>query len=172
MSGPPVEHQWFLAPSFIEKLWAGVDRRGPDECWPWKRGRTGKHGPRETRGGYGQIRFDGKMRYTHIAVRAITDQQAVPDGMVVRHTCNNPPCCNPAHLVIGTVRENLQDAIDAGTARLSHPGETHPRAKLSDADVDRIRAEYPNRSDGVRSMAKRYGISHGQLVKIATGVVR
>lgn len=38
----------------------------------------------------------------------------IPNGMVVMHTCDNPPCINPEHLVLGTQRKNMEDAINKG----------------------------------------------------------
>jgi len=55
---------------------------------------------------------------------------------MVRHTCDNPPCCNPAHLLTGTAKDNARDAVERGRYAT---GLRHPRGKLSDDDVHEIR---------------------------------
>lgn len=90
-----------------EKLWPKVDIRGEDECWPY---RTAVE-----RDFYGNISNGSKGRQisSHVAAYQLT-YGPVPDGMVVRHTCDYKPCCNPAHLVLGTYKDNTQDAIERG----------------------------------------------------------
>lgn len=81
----------------------GVSRKGPDECWPWNRGRNKK--------GYGYFRKNGKYELAHReALRR--SGVTVPDDKNVLHSCDNPPCCNPAHLRTGTQQENNQDMVD------------------------------------------------------------
>jgi hypothetical protein len=60
----------------------------------------------------------------------------IPDGQVVRHTCDNPPCCNPAHLVLGTSGDNVADAQERSAAWRARPGGRHRRVPV---DVDAIR---------------------------------
>lgn len=93
-----------------------IDRSaGADECWPYM-------GARLPSGyGYVNLRQNGNA-YAH----RLAFEQAVgpiPDGMYVCHRCDNPPCCNPAHLFLGTPSENCQDKVAKGRARgrLSKP---------------------------------------------------
>lgn len=82
---------------------ARVDRSaGPDGCWPW----TGVRLPR----GYGFFSVDGRNVYTHrYALERATGPLAA--GEVARHKCDNPSCCNPAHLERGSQSENIRDAV-------------------------------------------------------------
>lgn len=91
--------------SLAERMWAKVDRSGgPIACWPW-------HG--STNGfGHGRI-GSGPGRPLVIASRVAWEDTygPIPAGLYVLHACDNPGCCNPAHLMVGSLRAN---SIDAG----------------------------------------------------------
>lgn len=149
--------------SLAERFWPKVDVRGPDECWPW----TAKS---RQQGGYGAIRVDGRIERAHRVAYRLTYGE-LPDGVVVRHRCDNPPCCNPADLVTGTQLDNIRDMHDRGRAsggRLHRPGEAGPNAKLTAAQVAALRQR---RADGatVRVVAAEFGISISQVSRICTG---
>lgn len=93
-------------------FWRHVDKRGPDECWPWTGGRNAK--------GYGCFSIRGKRSVATRASLEIATGKPVPDGMLACHTCDNPPCVNPAHLFVGTPRDNMQDQVAKGRSRY-HP---------------------------------------------------
>jgi hypothetical protein len=108
----------------VEKFWATVDRTGgPDACWPWLTGRD--------KDGYGKVRFNGQPLRSHRLAYILCYGE--PDShLVVRHSCDNPPCCNPAHLIAGTVVENNEDKRLKGR----HPfGEAVNTATLTALDV-------------------------------------
>lgn len=87
--------------TYEERFWSFVDRSGgPDACWPWRGARLK---------GYGQFRRDGNRRIaTRIAWEYVTGSPP-PDELVIMHTCDNPPCTNPAHLKPGTDADNNRD---------------------------------------------------------------
>jgi hypothetical protein len=106
-----------MSPHIIERLWARIDRRGDDECWEWTRARSAR--------GYGQLWTGERVEYAHRLVAALT-AGAIPTGLYVLHTCDNPPCCNPAHLVFGTQADNLADMAAkgrSGSRRRSYDGQ-------------------------------------------------
>ena len=107
------------AASLAARFWPKVDKRGPDECWPW---RACRH-PR----GYGKIGADAKTLVASRVAWEIAHQTQIPPGLFVLHSCDNPPCVNPAHLSLGTARDNLIDAISKGRADPppSRPLKTH-----------------------------------------------
>jgi HNH endonuclease len=91
------------------RFWRKVLRGGPAECWPWLAG--------VDRDGYG--RHDIKLEGTRISAAAHRAAAALhlPDfapHLVVRHTCDNRRCCNPAHLIMGTQADNIRDREERG----------------------------------------------------------
>ena len=88
--------------------------------------------------GYGRINREGKLVRLHRAVWE-RDHGAIPRGHVVMHTCDRPACIEPAHLRIGTQRQNIAD-MDKKGRRRALVGSEQSRAKLTESDIPRIRA--------------------------------
>lgn len=126
-------------PTFKDRMTAKVDRSGgPDACWTWTGARH--------RGGYGVLHTGGKCGRTVYAHRVswMLHTGTDPANMAVCHRCDNPPCCNPRHLFLGTIADNVRDMIDKGRARTAaRPphlrGEAHGSAKITEANVIEIR---------------------------------
>jgi len=154
-----------LAPKDLtvaERLEAKTDRSaGPDGCWPYDGGDT------NSRSGHRQIWRDGRMDQVHRVAWELHHGRAVPDGLVVRHSCDNPPCVNPAHLLLGTIADNNRDRDERGR-QVAPQGEDHGNAKLTDEDVAMIRELLRARVSQYR-IAERFGVSQGLISLIKRG---
>jgi hypothetical protein len=88
-------------------FWAKVEFRGENECWPWLAGRYPS--------GYGH---SSRTEYSHRVAYRLSKGK-IPRGFHVCHSCDNPPCCNPAHLWVGTAKSNMIDRDRKGRDRYS-----------------------------------------------------
>lgn len=131
----------------------------PSGCWEWTGGKS--HG-------YGQMRvhevWGNKPVYAHRAAAALK-YGPIPYGMSVCHKCDNPPCCNPDHLFIGTAADNLGDMKAKGRSAL---GERNGQSVLSDREIELMRDAVANGSTQ-RAIAKIYGISESHVSTIIRG---
>lgn len=120
--------------------------------------------------GYGYVWRDGRQYRAHRV--AYCDHNGVSlesiKGIFVRHTCDNPPCINPHHLILGTAADNMADKVSRG--RQSR-GETHTIAKLTQKQVTRIREVYKPRDPvfGAAALARLYGVCSSTVNQIITG---
>lgn len=94
-----------------ERFWSKVDRRGPNECWPW----AASLGSR----GYGQFVYLGRPAPASRVAWIITHGHELTSEQFVCHTCDNRPCCNPAHLWLGSLADNLRDMFRKGRDSMS-----------------------------------------------------
>lgn len=101
----------FKRRSAAELLWRQVERGDEGECWEWQ-GSTNEHG-------YGRVKVGGRPGPVQLAHRVAWEliNGAIPDGLCILHACDNPPCCNPSHLFLGTKADNTADMIAKGRAR-------------------------------------------------------
>lgn len=116
--------------------------------------------------GYPKIFRDGQ---TLRMSRYVYEQNfgKIPDGLVIRHKCDTPPCINPEHLELGTYQDNSDDKVSRGRAS-SLPGEKNPMAKLTTADVIKIR-RLIKQGYGDTYIGDRFGVSRKCIAKIRTG---
>lgn len=144
------------------RFWSHVRREAG--CWEWQSG--------VDKDGYGKFsvslpRANGKQQQKHVRAHRLAlllTGRDVPAGALVLHECDNPRCCNPAHLTVGTQRRNRRDAAARGrTAR----GERHPQAKVTAEDVVEIRRR-ALLGVPTKLIASRFGLSKVQVRHIVT----
>ena len=89
-----------------------VKKGAPTECWPWQ---NGTHTD-----GRGQICVNNQTvpapRVAYLLYKGDIPDAPSHHGIVVMHTCDNPPCCNPAHLTLGSQGDNMRDRTAKGRA--------------------------------------------------------
>jgi hypothetical protein len=148
---------------FAERFWSKVDKRGPDECWPWLASVNAS--------GYGRLTAGRGVNLKAHRVSYTLEKGPIPDGMNVLHHCDNPPCCNPGHLFAGTHKDNTQDMLskDRGVAPPHSFGKEHHHTKFDDAAARRIIADQRTHhviaaEYGVCSMTV-FRLKHGQTWK-------
>lgn len=95
-------------------FWTHVEVRGLDECWPWKLSKSPK--------GYGVASTTNGTKSAARVAYALAYGEAVPPDKEACHSCDNPPCCNPNHIWIGTHTENMRDASNKGRLAGKHAG--------------------------------------------------
>lgn len=132
----------------IARFWSYVEKS--DGCWLWTGATDDK--------GYGVITIcNGRQRVVKTHRIAYELAYGVSLGaMFACHTCDNPRCVRPDHIFSGTAADNNADKKSKGRLRT---GERHQFAKLTQQQVDEIRARYKRNIVGAGTLAREYGVS-------------
>lgn len=138
-----------VTPSVIQRFWRYVAKADETACWKWT-GATDKDG-------YGRLTVRRNGGRTTIRAHRLSYQLStgeIPAGYYVLHSCDNPPCCNPAHLRLGTQRDNGADMKARGRCK----GNGYHRRVHPDEMVRAIREAV---ADGElqKDVAKRFEVS-------------
>ena len=131
-----------------------LKRGGCLECVSHKTGRDG----------YPRARVNGKLDRVH-RHKYREHKGEIPDGLIVRHTCDNRMCCNPEHLLLGTTKDNARDRVERGRGAA---GERNGRAKLTATAVKDIRMMH-NEGVTASSLALYYKVSVSTIHRIISG---
>lgn len=149
-----------MALTDICRFWSRVAIRGPGQCWEWQAGKSKGYGlfyPREVRPERG--------RYVYAHRYALALARFFESEAHIRHDCDNPACCNPAHLIPGTAADNMEDKRAKGRARGVAPGSEHHGAKLTETDVQAIRSCSRN----TKALAGSYGVDPSTIRRARRG---
>jgi hypothetical protein len=146
-----------MTPQTRETFWVKVAVGSNDACWPYL-GHINANG-------YGRVSYKSKLWSAHRLAWFFTygkipaaPANTTKHGTVIRHSCDNPACCNPNHLVVGTQRDNIADRNNRGrnaTYNISHKGVAHPGVRLTEVDVLAIRRS----TETERQLANFYGVT-------------
>lgn len=130
-------------------FWSRVNVGASAECWEWKRGKTR---------GYGHLRYKGEDWRAHrLAWTLVFD--SIPNEMNVLHSCDNPACCNPNHLFLGTQRDNMIDRGKKG------------RTGITTVSTDTIKTIKRMWNNGITQseISRRTGVSRPHVCNIING---
>lgn len=131
----------FLTDTELANFHSKVDKRGPDECWPWKAGKFNT--------GYGSFSVGGNAFSSHRLAYFLSTGND-PGTMCVLHKCDNRQCCNPSHYFLGTLEDNVVDMTAKGRAARGdgHGSRIHPESRpRGDNHFARSRPELLARGD-------------------------
>lgn len=149
-------HMQTPSPKDAARFWAKVETTLEDACWNWKAGTN--------HDGYGLFQLGPKLLRAHRVAYALR-HGAAPDSLVLRHQCDNRRCVNPSHLLPGTKKQNMEEAVERG--RNAH-GERHGRAKLDEAKVLNLRLRY-RAGEPIGILAAEFGVAGPVAYRAATG---
>ena len=145
----------------IMRFWSKVDMRGPDECWCWQASVNSS--------GYGRFKVASYHNVTASRMALICTKRQEPDGMHVLHTCDNPPCCNPAHLYFGTVAQNNADKLRRGRHRSGNQsGANNSASKLTEDQVALIVQRFQQGWNN-KQIARDLPVTHSMVSLIRLG---
>ena len=150
------------ADTLMDRFWANVKQT--PECWLW----TGSVESNP----YGNMRVGSKnMRANRAAYTLLIGP--IPDEMLVRHTCDNPQCVNPAHLLLGTHADNVADRHmrqrdDHGPKPNPAYGERIKSAKLKAEDVKQIKYLH-SMGMGTVALGIKFLVHHSTITDIIRG---
>lgn len=137
-----------LTQTQIARFWSKTELK-ESGCIEWTRAKRSH--------GYGAVRLERKSHGAH-RVAFFLKNGSFPAKSEICHRCDNPPCCNPDHLFIGTHLENMRDMFSKNR-RTSAKGEKHAAAKLTEHQVVELRARYANNEGSMEALGRDYGIT-------------
>lgn len=138
------------------RFWSKVNKGDEDQCWVWNAGCNPK--------GYGNFWVNGKTVTASCYAYTLTYGTITPH-MNVLHSCDNPPCCNPKHLFLGTHKDNAVDREHKHRCNRDK-GDDHTNAKLTWHDIDIIRNKHAFGELSQTELARTFNVSVQLINKI------
>jgi hypothetical protein len=140
-----------------ERFWSKVLRIG--DCWNWLEGTC--------EDGYGCFYANGIRYLAHVV--AYTLKRGNVGDLLVCHTCDNPKCCKPDHLFLGTSQDNVVDSVNKGRhSSCTILGSDKIQSKLTEEDIPKIKSL---RSQGLSYayIGKKFGVDQALIYRICIG---
>ena len=138
----------------INAFWSKVDiKNDKNSCWNW----TGAKKPK----GYGNVKINGSYLLAHRVAFELVNGEILGKFLIC-HICDNPSCCNPNHLMLGTTKSNAADMLIKNRQKsktYAARGEKNGHAKLTELDVKEIRERYAAGTDNQYELADQFGVT-------------
>jgi hypothetical protein len=145
----------------IGAFWSKVNiTKSTKDCWEWQGAKKPK--------GYGNVRINKKYHSSHRVAFELSNS-SIPKGFIVCHICDNPPCCNPSHLMLGTIKSNSADMLIKNRQKTKYSaarGEINGNSKLTEEDVITIRGRYASNQANQYQLAEEYGVTQSAIGSI------
>ena len=150
-----VKKKYYKAP-----FWEKIKKGSPEECWPWL--------GYKKKSGHGLTTHNAQIMHASRKAWILTHGSISPEACV-NHRCDNPACCNPAHMYLGTRADNMYDYFGKIPAHLRGAGSR--KCSLSDAELDQL---WEMRRGGatMRECGERFGVHHTTVARYITVVRR
>lgn len=140
---------------YINRFWSRVSIKSDDECWEFQG--SGKAI------GYGTFWIGDKEIQAHRFALMLQLGRDLQENEQALHHCDNPPCCNPAHLFLGDIATNVADKMAKGRHKTL--------GKLTKQQVQEIRKLYATGHWTLRQLSQKYQRSVESLRKVVKGIV-
>lgn len=153
----------------VERFWSKVDKKDSDDCWNWKAGKSDNS--------YGSFYYDGKCIGSHIVSWALSNNRDIHEilnnrKLIICHSCDNPSCCNPDHLYLGTYSNNRRDAGNRNSISAEVAGSG--KARFYSGEIWLIRKLMVVKRKGIQttykfsasSIAKMFRTTHSVILRI------
>lgn len=144
----------FMDERLPERFWDKVSVEPNTGCWLWL--------AQIDKDGYGKFKLNSRTLVAAHRVSYGGLVAPIPDGCFVCHKCDNPPCVNPDHLFVGTVKDNVRDMFSKGR------GKRNPPTKITATDAASIRKDFAGGAMKA-DLTNQFGISRAHLNGILAG---
>lgn len=137
-----------------DKILNNIQVNKETECWEWQKSTNTD--------GYGSFVLHGTLYSVHrLSYELFVNK--IPINKQILHSCDNPACCNPTHLRVGTLYDNVQDRQDRNRQAR---GITHGRHKLTEEEIISIRNLYATGKYIQQDIADEFNISRSHICNI------
>jgi len=146
----------------IKRFWSRVDIKGPKDCWLWK-GKLNWCGQAMSWWEGRDVLVHRIAMEIHLGRPLVSPTRQLDRGEIIRHRCDNPPCCNYRHFLLGTQADNIRDRDNKNrTCR----GEHRPASELTENQVKEIRRKYKPYQYSVPKLAREYSMNLSVIIGI------